>query len=358
MASYKVAQDVEAEDKLLGPFSFRQFIYLVIAAMAGVLAYGLSRLFIGLAILPLPIVLFFLVLALPLRKDQPMEVYLAAIVSFYLKPRKRLWQPDGVQSLIEITADPSEEQQLTKDISGSEAERRLAYLATLADTKGWAIRNVAAPQQTNPSMNEDVYYDAQNTPDAFDENSTLVRSFDNMIDRADNARRQAIMEQMKSSATQTIPQSMYQIPQTPKEEPQISFNPYPTAMRQHIISPVPDPVVRPNKAADAQAHQAVDDTTSADDSSNSIHQHHHHAHGAPQIAPLPTPEFDIPEPPKPEPKPEEATSDETTSEKPLSPDIINLANNKDLTVETIAREAHRIEAKHRGDDEEVIISLR
>ena len=35
MAEYKVAQDVEAEDKLIGPFSFRQFIYLIIVAIAG-----------------------------------------------------------------------------------------------------------------------------------------------------------------------------------------------------------------------------------------------------------------------------------------------------------------------------------
>ena len=27
MAVYKVPQDVEADDKLIGPFSFRQFIY-------------------------------------------------------------------------------------------------------------------------------------------------------------------------------------------------------------------------------------------------------------------------------------------------------------------------------------------
>ena len=31
MAQYKVPQDVEADDKLLGPFSFRQFVYLLIA---------------------------------------------------------------------------------------------------------------------------------------------------------------------------------------------------------------------------------------------------------------------------------------------------------------------------------------
>jgi len=104
MAEYKVPQDVEADDKLLGPFSFRQFIYLIIVALAIAMGWGLSRLFIPLAIIPLPIVIFFGALALPLRKDQPMEVYLAAIVSFYLKPRRRLWKPDGLTELIEVTA--------------------------------------------------------------------------------------------------------------------------------------------------------------------------------------------------------------------------------------------------------------
>ena len=81
MAEYKVAQDVEAEDKLIGPFSFRQFIYLIIAAVAVALAWGLGQIFVGLAIIPLPVIIFFTVLALPLRKDQPMEIYVAAIIS-------------------------------------------------------------------------------------------------------------------------------------------------------------------------------------------------------------------------------------------------------------------------------------
>jgi hypothetical protein len=48
MATYKVPQDVEADDKLIGPFSFRQFIYLIIVALAIALAWGLSNIFVGL----------------------------------------------------------------------------------------------------------------------------------------------------------------------------------------------------------------------------------------------------------------------------------------------------------------------
>ena len=67
MAVYKVPQDVEAEDKLLGPFSFKQFIFLIIMVMAIGIAYVLGQIALPLAVLPVPIALFFGVLALPLR---------------------------------------------------------------------------------------------------------------------------------------------------------------------------------------------------------------------------------------------------------------------------------------------------
>ncbi len=332
MASYKVAQDVEAEDKLLGPFSFRQFIYLVIAAMAGILAYGLFTLFAPLVIIPMPIVLFFVVLALPLRKDQPMEVYLAALVSYYVKPRKRLWQPDGIQSLIDITASHTVQQVLTKDISGNEAEQRLAYLATLADTQGWSIRNAQRPQQT--SMVSDVYNDAQNTPDSWDENGSLARSFDTMIDKADQSRREQMVQRMHSPQPQPTQaaappntSAQFQTPQpaAPTGTGAPTFDPYPN-MHQHVVSPSGNP-----PAADPAAATTLQ----------------------PQPDPI-TPQQQSTTPPEPT---QSTESPETTSEKPLSPDIINLASNKDLTVETIAREAHRIEEKEK-DNDEVVISLR
>src|SRR6478735_1446223 len=129
MATYKVPQDVEADDKLIGPFSFRQFIYLIIVALLGVAAWGLSQLFIGLVVVPLPAIILFGALALPLRKDQPMEIYMAAMVSFYLKPHRRLWDPEGIESVIEISAPKVVEVQRTKDLSQTEAAQRLSYLA-------------------------------------------------------------------------------------------------------------------------------------------------------------------------------------------------------------------------------------
>ena len=62
---------MEAEDKLLGPFSFKQFIFLIIAIVGLALSYVLGVILLPLALIPLPVALFFGMLALPLKKDQP-----------------------------------------------------------------------------------------------------------------------------------------------------------------------------------------------------------------------------------------------------------------------------------------------
>ena len=89
MAVHTVPQDVETDDKILGPFNLRQFLYLIaVVALCGI-AYLLARLFIALIIIPIPFIIFFLILALPLKKDQPMETYLAAKISFLFKNNRK-----------------------------------------------------------------------------------------------------------------------------------------------------------------------------------------------------------------------------------------------------------------------------
>jgi hypothetical protein len=316
MAEYKVPQDVEADDKLIGPFSFRQFIYLIIVTLAIGLAYGLGRLSIALAIIPLPIVVFFGALALPLRKDQPMEIFMAAMVSFYLKPHRRLWDPDGIDSLIEITAPKILEPQRTKDISQNEAQRRFGYLAEIVDSRGWAVRGVGV-QAPNSAMNSDVYFEAQHIQDVLDSDNTMTRSLNNKLDQSD-ARRHQDMVNLVSGKASTPPApssfSYFNDPVAslgtapdPTFSQQLNYNPYPDEIQQAVLQPL--------SAAPVQQQPTIVPTT-------------------PPIEPPPT-----------------------TSEKAVSADIINLASNTDLSIEAIAREANRIHEKQ-DLKEEVFISLR
>ena len=201
MATYKVPQDVEADDKLIGPFSFRQFIYLIIVALSGALAWGLSNIFIGLAVIPLPVILLFGALALPLRKDQPMETYLAAIISFYLKPHRRLWNPDGTQALVQITVPHVVEVKRTNDLSQDEAEQRLSYLAQIVDSRGWAVRGVQGrdPVATN-SMTNDAFFDAQSAPDILDESVGVGRALETRLDQTDAQRHRSPGDRQRGQA--------------------------------------------------------------------------------------------------------------------------------------------------------------
>lgn len=327
MATYKVPQDVEADDKLIGPFSFRQFIYLIIVALAGGLAWALSNIFIGLAVIPLPVILLFGALALPLRKDQPMEIYLAAMISFYLKPHKRLWDSDGVETLIEITVPKIVEVNRTKDISQADAEQRFSYLAGIVDSGGWAIRGAGVQSSPSTTLNNDVLLEAQGAQDVLDSNTSVAQTFDTMMSReADRMRQEAIdrmrqpvaappplVQQFAAPQPQAVPPAFYGAPAAPvvAQVPQAApvFNPYPTNIQQTVIQPVNDP-----------SHMTT-----------------------PAVA-TPAP---IPEPQTPT----------TTSDKPVSAGIMNLANNSDVSIETLAREAHRIQDKENDMTEEVVISL-
>ena len=296
MAVYKVPQDVEADDKLLGPFSFKQFVFLIVAVGMIALAWGLFSVLPPLAIIPVPIALFFGALALPLRKDQPMEVYLAAVISFMLKPKQRLWRADGTERMVEVIAPRVEEKQYGKGYDQAEVNRRLSYLATLVDTHGWSVRGVDNPNSSvrGSSMQADWYNEAQAAQDPLDPSSKTARAFETLIERADEKRHDDIVQQMQRAQTTQ--------PATPPHDDQAyslqtsTFNPYPT-MQQSIITPIGEQTTTP----------AQDD----------------------QAAPPSTP--------------------------PVSPAIMDLArNHSDLSVASLQREAGRIQKEH---DKEVVISL-
>lgn len=295
MAVYKVPQDVEADDKLLGPFTFRQFIYLIVVAMAIGIGYVLSQIFIGLAVIVLPIVIFFGVLALPLKKDQPMEAYIGALISFhFLKPRKRLWQPDGLDALVEITAPKSEEESRTKDLSQEEARARLSYLTDIVESDGWAVRGLGVSQQGVVDYAEEPVQQSLrpiDDVDVLDEQSSNAQRFDQMLDSRD--------ERDLSSLRSNFQQQMSAPP--PATVPQLHHDPYPP-----IQQPSPQTYNTPSAAT-------------------------------------------VPITPQPE---------QTTSINNPSPDIIRLANESDdISIASVADQAHRLEKQRGLPEEEVEISL-
>ena len=308
MAQYKVPQDVEADDKLLGPFNFRQFIYLLIVAALIALAWALGQIFPLFAILPIPPALFLLVLALPLRKDQPMETYIAALISFYTKPNRRLWNPGQRESTIEITAPKVVEKVLTKDISEEEAGRRLSFLANVVDSEGYSIKDsIAAP--TDSPVRDEFIAEAESTPDIF-ENYQSTQVAADLSSEADRHRAE-VVQQMRAAIAANNPIT---IQATTEPEP-----PAPTFNAANLSQTTPPEA--PEEAPKPSEEPAV------------------------QTSSTPT------EPPQiiPELKSELGKLDNHR--------LVELSKNQDFTVATIAKEAHRKPRPHKTDDKEVYISL-
>jgi hypothetical protein len=331
MAVYKVPQDVEAEDKLLGPFSFRQFVYLIIAGVAGIVTWLLWNLSPALALIPLPIIIFFVILALPLRKDQPMEIYLIAVVQFFLKPKNRLWAPDGTMSLVQITAPKTVEARRSKDLSEDEAMGRLSYLADIMDTRGWAAKGV---QDMGSALNTSVTQEAADTEDVLDKKAGVAKSFDTLIEKKDADRRQEAIATMRRQVNEVPSEPPVEAPA--RAMPIIPDNPY----VQFMSHP---PIKEDVSEGDNAQTQPADIPVHFNPYPTSIHQQ--------MVQPVGQSPHDEPANQAP------SQPEKTPSAEEVSPDIINLANNTDFTISTIAHEAQRIQQKQ-NDEMEVVIPLR
>ena len=287
MAQYKVPQDVEADDKLLGPFSFRQFVYLFIAAGCIALGVGLFQLMPLLAILPFLPAIFFLALALPLKKDQPMETYLAALVSYYIKPHKRVWTPGQRESTILITAPKIVEDTKTRDITGEEATHRLSFLADIVDTEGFAIKGA-----TNNSMREDLIAEANATDDMFDSYKSDVLA--KAMDQEKNDRHQELIREMRETIEKND-----------------------TSLASEAVVKGHGAELHPQEGRVMKEGQDI------------IRER--------QEPESPVVSVEMPEPQK------------NTTTKPVNDSIIELANNPDYTVATIEKKAKRINGKDAGE---------
>lgn len=152
MASYKVLQDIEAEDKFIGPLTLKQFILASLTAIGLYLSvFFLSRGIWLIAVIFLPFELVTGFLAFPWGRDQPTETWLLAKLRYYFKPRKRIWDQSGIQELVKITVPKKIEQVLTDGLSNNEVKSRLKALADTIDSRGWVIKNVDVNLFTQPA---------------------------------------------------------------------------------------------------------------------------------------------------------------------------------------------------------------
>lgn len=154
MAAHKVPQDVETADKLVGFLSLKQFIFVLVGFGLGFIAFNLAKASFLLALPFLPFIFVCFVLGLYQRKDQPVEVFLAAWLKYKFSPKARVWNQEGYEQHLIVTAPKKEIIDYTKGLTPSDVQNKLTGLGSNLDTKGWSTRGVASATSTNLGIHQ------------------------------------------------------------------------------------------------------------------------------------------------------------------------------------------------------------
>ncbi len=345
MATYKLIQDIEAEDHILGPLTLRQFIFALVTAFLLYLDF--------LCLFKVPFLLIFLLpptllvgfFALPFHGDQSTEVWALAKLRFWFKPHLRIWNQSGVKELVTITVPKKIQHVYTDGLSQGEVKSRLKALANTIDSRGWAIKNINVDSYTHNPMagvESDRLVDIDTMPrpvpdnditardDIMDASSNpIAQQFTTMIDRSTAAHRQTLLDEMNRArqGAATVRDAPQANPATPADYWFMAGDP--TAAPIHPIAPV--------AAAEPTAEEQAFVTRHKQQAESTQSAAYGHMH---TLQPLGT------QPAQPQPLAGTTSSD---------PAILSLANNDDLDVATIARQVHK---KKVGGEDEVVIPLR
>lgn len=202
MATYKVIQDIEAEDKLFGPLSLKQFIFAGTAALMIFFAFMVATRISPFAAIPfLPFIIVPAVLAAPLGRDQPTEVWLAAQIRFLLKPRKRVWDQSGLKELVTITVPKKLEHVYTDGLTQQQVRSRLNALANTIDSRGWVVKQSALNMAAEPAyagITSDRLIDPVSLPQSVSEIN--ITDADDILDAAANPTAQHFEQLVQQSA--------------------------------------------------------------------------------------------------------------------------------------------------------------
>ncbi len=99
---FEVPQFIEIEDKIVGPLTWRQFVYIAGGVGILVIMY-LSLPFLFTIILGLPLGALAVSLAFHKINNRPFSMFLESSISYFSKNKLYLWRKEEAQSIIEKT---------------------------------------------------------------------------------------------------------------------------------------------------------------------------------------------------------------------------------------------------------------
>ena len=146
---FKVPQNIDMEDKIVGPLTLIAFTELMVTLMIGYSSYRYGGI-VAFVILGVPIIILGLAFAFVRPNEQPFSRFALAIIQFFTRPKLRVWQKDPALERLAVPAivNPLHQAQQQASLAQQVARReqtvsQLDQLARVLDTQGEAAVQAA-----------------------------------------------------------------------------------------------------------------------------------------------------------------------------------------------------------------------
>lgn len=251
MGQYKVPQDVEAEDKIIGPLTLKQFIFAILGVAWGAITFALfRRVPLFFVVFGIPPSLLFLLLGVYKRQDQPFDQLFLALVSFLTRPRKRLWEKEPIAEVFRVEPAPVKAEPITRN--PEEVRGQLEKLVHVIESRG----GVKQPELQEPSLehqiqpSDRIFMPESLQPGAPPQEALDVSMSDDVLDFENNPNAQNLnhliegaVQKVRDQAISTMQTARGVTP--PKQTPPPSGQ----AGVSGMTAPVPDDILKQTLAA-------------------------------------------------------------------------------------------------------------
>lgn len=132
---YKVPQRIDMEDKIIGPFTMKQFVVLL---TGGMITYATIKAgnVIAIVFIGVPVTILTLCLTFIKVQDQPFSKFLFSALLYMIKPKRRAWIKDWhLEGISQSVVKPSEKKEVKRESKHIE-RAQLEELSKILDSRG------------------------------------------------------------------------------------------------------------------------------------------------------------------------------------------------------------------------------
>ncbi len=130
---FAVPQFTDVEDKLIGPLTLKQFLFMLATGGLILMFWSILGMSIFFFIFALPTLILGLALAFGKLNGRPMFSYIGAFISMATRPQVRIFKREDVNVVIHMKK--TEPKTVAQPMNQEPAESRLKKLAYLLDQK-------------------------------------------------------------------------------------------------------------------------------------------------------------------------------------------------------------------------------